>query len=35
MDIKNKIVENAIVEYVIDTASIRPIKKTFAEAMDE
>jgi trigger factor len=35
MDIKNKIVENAIVEYVIDTASITPIKKTFAEAMDE
>ena len=35
MDIKNKIVENAIVEYVIDTASITPINKTFAEAMDE
>ena len=35
MDIKNKIVENAIVEYVIDKASITPIKKTFAEAMDE
>ena len=35
LDIKNKIVENAIVEYVIDTASITPIKKTFAEAMDE
>ena len=35
MDIKNKIVENAIVEYVIDTASITPVKKTFAEAMDE
>jgi trigger factor len=35
MDIKNKMVENAIVEYVIDTASITPIKKTFAEAMDE
>jgi trigger factor len=35
MDIKNKIVENAIVEYVIDKASITPIKKTFAEVMDE
>jgi trigger factor len=35
MDIKNKIVENAIVEYVIDTASITHIKKTFAETMDE
>ena len=30
LDIKNKIVENAIVKYVIDTASITPIKKTFA-----
>jgi hypothetical protein len=28
-------VENAIVEYVIDTASITSINKTFAEAMDE
>tara|TARA_Y100000389_G_scaffold97642_1_gene94340 strand:+ start:465 stop:1769 length:1305 start_codon:yes stop_codon:yes gene_type:complete len=35
MDIKNKIVENAIVEYVINAASVTPIKKTFAEAMDE
>jgi trigger factor len=35
MDIKNKMVENAIVEYVIDTASITSINKTFAEAMDE
>ena len=35
MDIKNKIVENAIVEHVITIATVTPIKKTFAEAMDE
>ena len=35
MDIKNKMVENAIVEYVISCASITHIKKTFAEVMDE
>jgi FKBP-type peptidyl-prolyl cis-trans isomerase (trigger factor) len=35
MDIKNKIVENAIVEYVINNASITHINKSFAEAMDE
>ena len=35
MDIKNKIVENAIVEYVINNASVIPINKSFAEAMDE
>ena len=33
MDIKNKMVENAIVEYVINVATVTPIKKTFAEAM--
>ena len=35
MDIKNKMVENAIVEHVINIATVTPIKKTFAEAMDE
>ena len=35
MDIKNKIVENAIVEHVINIANVTPTKKTFAEAMDE
>ena len=35
LDIKNKIVENAIVEYVINNASITHINKSFAEAMDE
>jgi trigger factor len=34
-DIKNKMIENDIVEYVINVASVTPIKKTFAEAMDE
>tara|TARA_B100001063_G_scaffold214100_1_gene214098 strand:+ start:485 stop:1789 length:1305 start_codon:yes stop_codon:yes gene_type:complete len=34
-DIKNKMIENDIVEYVINLASVTPIKKTFAEAMDE
>ena len=34
-DIKNKMIENDIVEYVINIASVTPIKKTFAEAMDE
>ena len=35
MDIKNKMIENAIVEYVINIASATHIKKTFAEVMDE
>ena len=35
MDIKNKMVENAIVEHVINIATVTTIKKTFAEAMDE
>jgi hypothetical protein len=35
MDIKNKMVENAIVEYVLDKASVTKTEKTFAEIMDE
>lgn len=35
MDIKNKMIENAIVEHVINIASATHIKKTFAEVMDE
>jgi hypothetical protein len=35
MDIKNKMVENAIVDYVLDKASVTKIEKTFAEIMDE
>ncbi len=35
MDIKNKMIENAIVEHVISIATVTVIKKTFAEAMDE
>ena len=35
MDINNKMVENAIVEYVIDKASVTKIEETFAEIIDE
>ena len=35
MDVKNKMVENSIVEYVINTADITKIEKNFSEVMDE
>jgi trigger factor len=35
LDIKNKMIENAIVEYVLDNASVTTVEKTFAEIMDE
>ncbi len=35
IDIKNKIVENAIVEYVLEKATVSAVEKTFSEIMDE
>ncbi len=35
MDVKNKMVENSIVEYVISNAIITNVKKNFSEVMDE
>ena len=35
LDVKNKMVENSIVEYVINSADINTIEKNFSEVMDE
>jgi len=35
LDVKNKMIENSIVEYVIKTADITMIGKNFSEVMDE
>ena len=35
LDVKNKMVENSIVEYVIKTADVKNIDKKFSEVMDE
>ena len=35
LDVKNKMVENSIVEYVIKSANVTAIEKDFSEVMDE